>query len=64
LVEISRAAQWPSDGLAAVSVSRLLYEQQSEEAHLWFAKDDFRSWRREQVSARILQAIQTLREAA
>lgn len=64
LGELSRAARWPTGGLATLSISRLLYAQQPEEARLWFARDDFRSWQHEEVQNRIAAAIEQLRPVA
>ena len=64
LAEVSRAARWPTGGLATLSISRLLYAQQPEESRLWFARDDFRPWHHAEVHKRIAAAIEQLQSVA
>jgi 5-methylcytosine-specific restriction endonuclease McrA len=64
LAEVSRTARWPTGGLATLSISRLLYTQQPEAARLWFAKDDFRTWKRAEVHNRIAATVEQLPSAA
>jgi hypothetical protein len=60
LAEISRAAGWPMGGVATPSISRLLYAQQPEEARLWFAKEDFRTWKHAEVHRQIASTLAQL----